>query len=162
MFGEGFGTRLTGFNTPKRNAPILDNQWLNNLLDVGYIGFFLWVWLFVRAVRRLSREARGADDEGDQWLFAGLAATMVALPFGMLTFDANSFTQVPFLFWIVLGLSAVLIRESEPRPASHAERERPSASRARLGRAVRLCWLRRCRRTSSSATRSLRLAAAAR
>jgi hypothetical protein len=113
FFGEGFGTRLTGFNTPKRNAPILDNQWLNNLLDVGYIGFFLWVWLFVRAVRRLCREARWADDEGDQWLFAGLAAMMVALPIGMLTFDANSFVQVPFLFWIVLGLSAVLIRVSE-------------------------------------------------
>jgi hypothetical protein len=28
---------------------------------------------------------------------------MVALPIGMLTFDANSFTQVPFVFWIVLG-----------------------------------------------------------
>jgi len=113
FFGEGFGTRLTGFNTPKRNAPILDNQWLNNLLDVGYIGFALWIWLYARAVRRLVRESRGTDDEGDQWLFAGLAATMAALPIGMLTFDANSFVQVPFLFWIILGLSAVLIRESE-------------------------------------------------
>jgi hypothetical protein len=113
LFGEGFGTRLAGFTNPKRNAPILDNQWLNNLLDVGYIGFGLWVWLFLRAVRRLSREARWADDEGDQWLFAGLTASMVALPLGMLTFDANSFIQVPFLFWIVLGLSAILIRVSE-------------------------------------------------
>jgi O-antigen ligase len=113
LFGEGFGTRQTGFDNPLRNAPILDNQWLNNMLDVGYVGFFLWVWLFVRAGRRLTREARWADDEGDQWLFAGLAAMVIALPFGMLTFDANSFTQVPFVFWIVLGLSAVLIRVSE-------------------------------------------------
>ena len=128
FFGEGFGTRLTGFNTPKRNAPILDNQWLNNLLDVGYIGFSLWVWLFARAVRRLFRESRGANDEGDQWLFAGLTATMVALPVGMLTFDANSFVQVPFLFWIILGLSAVLIRESDL-----ARRVRPSGN----GRALR-------------------------
>ena len=128
LFGEGFGTRLTGFNTPKRNAPILDNQWLNNLLDVGYIGFSLWVWLFARAVRRLFRESRGANDEGDQWLFAGLTATMFALPVGMLTFDANSFVQVPFLFWIILGLSAVLIRESDL-----ARRVRPSGN----GRALR-------------------------
>jgi O-antigen ligase len=113
LFGEGFGTRISGFNTPERNAPILDNQWLNNLLDVGYIGFFVWVWLFARAVRRLYREARWAEDEGDQWLFAGLAATMFALPIGMLTFDSNGFVQVPFLFWIILGLSAVLIREQE-------------------------------------------------
>ena len=162
LFGEGFGTRITGFNTPKRNAPILDNQWLNNLLDVGYIGFFLWVWLFARAVRRLFREARWADDEGDQWLFAGLAATMFALPIGMLTFDSNSFVQVPFLFWIILGLSAVLIRERRARSASHADRARPSASRARRVSAVRLCCLRRCRRTSSSGSRSLRFAVAAR
>ena len=113
LFGEGFGTRQTGFDNPLRNAPILDNQWLNNMLDIGYIGFALWVWLFVRAGRRLTREARWADDEGDQWLFAGLAAMVIALPFGMLTFDANSFTQVPFVFWIVLGLSAILIRVSE-------------------------------------------------
>jgi hypothetical protein len=113
LFGEGVGTRLTGFNTPRRNAPILDNQWLNNLLDVGYVGFGIWVWLFVRAGRRLFREARLADDEGDQWLFACLAATMVALPIGMLTFDAYGFTQVAFLFWITLGLSAVLIHERE-------------------------------------------------
>jgi polysaccharide biosynthesis protein PslJ len=115
LFGEGLGTRLTGFNTPDRNAPILDNQWLNNLLDVGYVGFGIWVWLFVRAVRRLVRESRRSEDEGDQWLFAGLAAAMVAFPIGMLTFDAFSFTQVPFLFWIMLGLSAALIRESDLR-----------------------------------------------
>jgi O-antigen ligase len=116
LFGEGFGTRITGFNTPQRNAPILDNQWLNNLLDVGYIGFFLWVWLFVRAVRRLVRESRSAGDEGDQWLFAAFAAALVAFPIGMLTFDAFGFTQVFFLFWIMLGLSATLIRESASRP----------------------------------------------
>jgi hypothetical protein len=59
LFGEGFGTRQTGFNNPLRNAPILDNQWLNNLLDVGYIGFFLWVWLFVRARADSPRGALG-------------------------------------------------------------------------------------------------------
>ena len=53
---------------------------------------------------------------------------MVALPVGMLTFDANSFVQVPFMFWIMLGLSAVLIRESDL-----ARRVRPSGN----GRAPR-------------------------
>ena len=120
------------------------------------------MWLFVRAVRRLSREARWAEDEGDRRLFVGLAATMVALPIGMLTFDANSFIQVPFLFWIVLGLSAVLIRESElarrVTPIGNGQAPHEPA----WARAVMLCCLRRCRRTSSSATRSLRLATAAR
>ena len=109
LFGEGFGTRITGFNTPQRNAPILDDQWLNNLLDVGYIGFGLWIWLFVRTVRRLTRASRAATTEADEWLFAGLAASITGFGIGMLTFDAFGFTQVFFLFWIMLGLSASLL-----------------------------------------------------
>ena len=89
--------------------PILDNQWLNNLLDVGYLGLGLWLWLFVRAIRRLIRESRRASTNADEWLFAGLAAAVTAFPIGMLTFDAFGFTQVFFVFWIILGLSAAMI-----------------------------------------------------
>jgi hypothetical protein len=113
LFGEGYGTRITGFNTPQRNAPILDDQWLNNLLDVGYIGFGLWVWLFVRTVRRLIRASRAATSDDDQWLFAGLAASIAAFGIGMLTFDAFGFTQFFFLFWILLGLSAALLMATQ-------------------------------------------------
>lgn len=109
FFGEGYGTRIAGFDALKRNAPILDDQWLNNLLDVGYIGFGLWIWLFVRTVRRLMRASRAAKTDADEWLFAGLAASITAFAIGMLTFDAFGFTQVFFLFWILLGLSAALL-----------------------------------------------------
>ena len=53
VFGEGYGTRITGFDSPDRNAPILDDQWLNNVLDVGFVGLAAWVWLMVRACRKL-------------------------------------------------------------------------------------------------------------
>ena len=43
LFGEGYGTRISGFNEPDPNAPILDDQWLNNALDVGFIGLAAWV-----------------------------------------------------------------------------------------------------------------------
>jgi O-antigen ligase len=132
LFGEGLGTRITGFDVPLaiRNAPILDNQWLNNLLDVGYVGLFLWLWLFVRAIRRLMRESRNARDDDDAWLFAGLAAAMTAFPIGMLTFDAYGFTQVFFVFWILLGLSAAMLmivsRERQStRAHSSGARSRP-------------------------------------
>ncbi len=106
FFGEGLGTRITGFDSPDRNAPILDNQWLNNLLDVGYIGFGLWIWLFVRSVRLMLRTARESGEDEDQWLFLGLAASIFSFAVGMFTFDAFSFTQIYFVFWIVLGLAA--------------------------------------------------------
>ena len=117
FFGEGLGTRITGFDVKERNAPILDDQWLNNLLDVGYIGFALWTWLFVRSVRMLLRRARESSGDGDEWLFLGLAASILSFAIGMLTFDAFSFTQVYFVFWILLGLSGALL--AEPAALAH-------------------------------------------
>ena len=123
LFGSGLGTRISGFNVPVslRNAPILDDQWLNNLLDIGYIGFALWVWVFVRSIRRLIRESRaegGAD--GDDWLFACLAASILSFGIGMMTFDAFGFTQVFFLFWIVLGISAAMLGITQDERAAQS------------------------------------------
>jgi polysaccharide biosynthesis protein PslJ len=112
FFGEGLGTRLTGFTVKQRNAPILDDQWLDNLLDVGFIGLALWIWLFVRSIRMLLRNARESSGEGDDWLFLGLAASILSFAIGMLTFDAFSYTQEYFVFWIVLGLSSALVSAS--------------------------------------------------
>ena len=129
FFGEGLGTRITGFDSPQRNAPILDNQWLNNMLDVGFVGFGLWIWLIVRSVRLLLRRTRESSGDGDEWLFLGLAASIFAFAIGMLTFDAFSFTQVYFVFWIVLGLSAAALAASTaPALAGGQTRLRPRLS----------------------------------
>jgi hypothetical protein len=108
-FGEGYGTRITGFDVTNRNAPILDNQWLENALEVGFVGVALWVWLILGAVRRLMRASRHGNADQDDWLFAGLAAGITAFGIGMLTFDAFAFTQAVFLFWILLALSAAAL-----------------------------------------------------
>jgi len=122
FFGDGYGTRITGFNQPDRNAPILDNQWLNIVLDVGFVGLGAWVWLMVSVVRRLGRASRAPDQEDDGWLSAALAASITSFAVGMLTFDAFSFTQVTFIFWILLGLSAALLTISGAWPTSDAPR----------------------------------------
>jgi hypothetical protein len=120
FFGVGVGTRISGFNTPERNAPILDNQWLNNVLEVGFLGLAAWVWLFASAARRLMHASRRTDQAGDDWLFAALAASVTSFAIGMLTFDAFAFTQVTFIFWITLGISAALLRMSESSSTSSA------------------------------------------
>ena len=120
IFGEGYGTRITGFDTPDRNAPILDDQWLNNVLDVGFVGLAAWAWLMIRAGRKLFEASRRAEEARDGWLFAALGASVVSFAVGMLTFDAFSFTQAAFIFWIVLGLSAALLRISTRPLASGA------------------------------------------
>ena len=120
LFGEGLGTRITGFNTPERNAPILDNQWLSNVLEVGFIGLAAWFWLLVSAGRKLTRASREPGRPGDDWLFTALAASVTSFGVGMLTFDAFEFTQVTFIFWIVLGISAALLGIAKDSPASGA------------------------------------------
>ena len=120
FFGEGSGTRIVGFDSPDRNAPILDDQWLSTVLDVGFVGLGAWIWLIVRAVRMLSRASRAPGHVDDDWLFAALAASITGLAVGMFTFDAFGFTQVTFIFWVLLGLSAALLRISGVRPASEA------------------------------------------
>ena len=122
VFGQGFGTRLTGFDTPKRNAPILDNQWLATLLEVGLVGFLGWVWLAARAVRRLGRASRDGPD-GDSWRNAAFAAAIASFLVGMFTYDAFSFIQVTFVFWVLLGLAAVALRLRGDEPG-----RRPSES----------------------------------
>jgi len=119
IFGQGYGTRIVGFNEKYNNAAILDDQWLGTLLETGIVGFFAWLWIFGRCVRRLSRAAR-EDDTPRGWLFTGLAAAIAAFGIGMATFDAFSFTQVAFVFFILLALAGVVLSRDELRRGPEA------------------------------------------
>jgi O-antigen ligase len=120
VVGQGWGTRVSGFDTTFRNAPILDNQWLGTLLEIGIVGAAAFFWLMARAVRRLAHASREAS-ERDSWLFAGFAAAIAGFGVGMLTYDTFSFIQVTFLFWIILGLAAALLEtKSRARGAAAA------------------------------------------
>jgi len=114
IFGEGYGTRIVGFDEKYNNAAILDDQWLGTLLETGIVGFFAWLWIFCRCVRRLSRAAR-EDDSARGWLYTGLAASIAAFGIGMATYDAFSFTQIAFVFFILFALAGVLLSRPELR-----------------------------------------------
>jgi len=120
LLGQGVGTRQVGSDNPLRNAPILDNQWLSLFLDVGMIGLFGWLWLIVRAVRRLGRIARTrGSPEG--LLAAAFVASIVGFATGMLTYDSLAFIQETFIFWTILGLGATLIAVHQQTEASGRE-----------------------------------------
>jgi hypothetical protein len=108
LLGEGFATRQTGFYNPLRNAPILDNQWLGLLLELGIVGIVGWAALFIGSARRLGRAARlRAGPDG--WLAAGLAASIVGFGIALFTFDGFTFIQATFLFWMLLSLAGSLL-----------------------------------------------------
>ncbi len=106
--GQGFGTRLTDRAEPRVNAPILDDEWLGRLLETGLVGVLAWLWLFSAFYRRMMRAAR-ADDTPRGWLFAGLAASMLAFAVSMATYDTFSFIQVIIVAFLLLGLGAAAL-----------------------------------------------------
>jgi O-antigen ligase len=122
LFGQGFGTRVVDSSVGTPNANILDNQWLGTLLETGALGFFGWLWFFVRVVRRFGAEAK-RDYTMRGALLASLAASAAAFGVGMFTFDAFSFIQVTFLLFILVGLGAALLNE-RPTPVAVTPRRR--------------------------------------
>lgn len=111
--GVGFATRVTTADDPVNGAQILDDQWLSTLLEIGALGTLALLWLFIRSVRRLVRRAR-SDTSPESWLATCLAAAITAYGVGMITFDAFAFIQVTFIFFVMLGFTAVLTRPGGP------------------------------------------------
>jgi O-antigen ligase len=104
LVGEGFGTRIIrDTDLAKKNAPILDDEWLGILLETGYLGALSLLWMFVRFVRQAAREAK-TDLSPRGWLLASITSSVAAFAVGMLFYDAFSFIQVTFLLFIFLGL----------------------------------------------------------
>jgi polysaccharide biosynthesis protein PslJ len=110
MLGQGYGTRLTGreHRFDGRGAHILDNQWLKSLLEIGVAGVVGWLWLFIGVVRRTGKRAK--NDHSDYgWLLAAISGSVLAFGVGMYFYDAFSFIQVTFLFYILMALGAALL-----------------------------------------------------
>lgn len=127
LFGYGYATRITGDDDEGKNACVLDNQWLESQIETGLLGTLAWAWLFVRFIRRASREAK-ADLSDRGWLLASLAASVTAFGIGMFFFDAFAFIQVTLLLFILLGFGSALLREERAiRVARLAPARAPAA-----------------------------------
>jgi hypothetical protein len=109
LLGDGYGTRITDLDDPRRNALILDDQWLGYLLETGMFGVGAMAWLLLRSVRRLGGRGR-RDPTPHGWLLTGLAASMTAYFVGMFTFDAFNFYQVTLLLFILLAIGTTAVR----------------------------------------------------
>jgi hypothetical protein len=131
VLGQGYGTQVVNVNAVGIQANIFDDQWLGTLLATGALGFFGWIWFFVRVIRRCAAEAK-RDDSERGWLLTALAAGVAAFAVGMLTFDAFAFIQVTFLLFIYVGLASALLAERPTPLAVRLERTERRPSRAGL------------------------------
>ena len=101
--GGGLGTRIT--TGPDANGRLLDNQWLGLLIDMGVLGTLSFVWLVLRSVRGQLHLAR-SDPGLTGYLPLAIGAAVAGYSVGMFTYDAFSFTQTTFVFFVILGLGA--------------------------------------------------------
>ena len=122
-FGQGYGTRIT--DGPELNSRILDNEWLSTAVETGLVGVAAWLWLFVRFVRRAGGEAK-RDTSGRGWLLTALAGSAAAFAVGMLTFDAFSFIQATFVFFVLLAVGASTLAYRGPWPDRAPKRVAPA------------------------------------
>ena len=125
LLGQGYGTQVVDTSAGGVESNILDDQWLGTLIGTGVVGFFGWLWFFIRAVRRFGAEAK-RDQSERGWLLAAIAASVAAYAVGMATFDAFAFIQVTFLMFIFVGLGSALLSE-RPMPHSVAAPAKPEA-----------------------------------
>lgn len=132
LVGEGYGTRVTTPDptVPVPNGPILDDGWLGILLETGVVGAFAFAWIFVRFLRRVGSAAR-RDESSRGWFLAAVSASVAAYGVSMFFYDAESFIQVTFLFFILLGLGGAGYRlgayESAPPQRGTRRRSRTAS-----------------------------------
>jgi hypothetical protein len=108
VFGHGLGTGKTSRSTdpgaivdPRTGAPIIfDDQYLNSLVSIGFLGLAGVLWFVWGAVRRLVTTARHrTGPAGD--LVAACAVACAGFGAGMLTFDAFAFVQCTLIFFLI-------------------------------------------------------------
>lgn len=117
ILGIGYGTRVVGYLTKGDNSIILDDQWLDTLLETGVLGVLGWLCLFVLVVRRLSKRAKLERDAREGWLPVAFAASITSFGVAMFFYDAFSFVQGVFLAFVILALAAVVLRLPSSRPS---------------------------------------------
>ncbi len=129
LFGEGFGTRVTG-RVAGANTGALDDQWFDNLLETGLLGFLGWLWLFVSVVAKAGRYSKRARGTPEGWLGVALACSMTGYAIAVFTYDAFGFIQATFLFYMLLGCVGVLLQLPRANPTPPPPLRVPEGSAA--------------------------------
>lgn len=105
LIGRGYGT-LDSHNW--RWYRILDNNYLDELFELGFIGLLAYLAIIVSALGTAHRVIKG----GGRRAPPALAAAAGCAAYGVIsaTFDAMGFSQAPYLFLFAAGLIAVVAR----------------------------------------------------
>jgi hypothetical protein len=110
VFGHGIGSspipRAEATELPRRTPAseiIFDDQYLTTLVTMGALGLVAVVWLVWGAVGKLALAAKHRlDESGDLLVACALAA--IGFAASMFFFDAFSFVQATFFFFVIAAI----------------------------------------------------------
>ena len=136
IVGQGFGSRPVDSRENSlgdgRYSGVLDDQWLDLLLEVGAVGVAAWIALFFVLVKALLKRAEVPDDAG--LLSVALVASIVGFIVAMLFIDAFGFPQLTFVAFLLVAIAANVVRQTSPVD------ERVADSRAGSGDLLPVQW----------------------
>jgi hypothetical protein len=112
--GRGFGTL-----DPDQPAQfrINDDEYLDELWEVGFLGLGAYLWLILAPIA-LARAAIKARDPTTEPLTLGTSAGCVAYLVVNVLFDAMSYPQAPYVFFLVAGLTTIAASGPDVAPRS--------------------------------------------
>jgi len=116
IFGRGFGTFI-----PPR-FPVFDNQYLLSLVELGVVGTFALVVVFVVGFRTARAARRAARDPGDRDLAQALAASIAVALVACATFDLLSFPLARGVAFLLIGCTGALLRFQRRAPTEEPSR----------------------------------------
>ena len=112
LVGQGFGSRPVDGRSKSlgdgRYSGVLDDEWLDLLLESGALGVVAWGALFFVLIRALFRRARIDDDTG--LLCVALMASLAAFVVAMFFIDAFGFPQLVFFAFVVIAVATNVLR----------------------------------------------------
>jgi hypothetical protein len=126
VLGRGFGTIDTEHSDQFR---INDDEYIDEVWEVGFIGLFAYVGMILAPIL-LARRAIRARDPAVAPLALAASAGCVAYLVVNILFDAMSFPQAPYMFFMVAALTTI----AAAGPAGNVKSSRELARRLALPR----------------------------
>lgn len=125
VFGRGFRTFLPSYR-------ILDNQYLNILIETGFVGLCATLTLFAMGVGTGLSIRRSTSDPVMRSLGVSLAASVAAGTLCLALYDGFSFPMAASLIFITLGATAAarrILAEERSAASGHAIASARTAAR---------------------------------
>ena len=103
VFGRGFGT--LDEEEPKMFR-INDDEYLDEVWEVGIVGLIAYIFMILAPIILARRGIRGEDPEVSSLALAASAGCVAYLVVNVL-FDAMSFPQAPYMFFMVAAITTI-------------------------------------------------------